>query len=270
MHVLTTHDFLCFSGGATVDRIDKTIALADYPVARKVLHPCFKEGQKNCSSPSCAKCVKALLTLDYYNKLEPMSKIYDIKRYKENKQKYLVTLVKEKNGEGFALLHDMYVKKYPAEMQEAQAQYDKQTEPVARADYNVLKKERDALLLLLSEKNPRESILRFFEEKGIKKLYYAGSSKYGKKVIECISDRIEVVTSENGKLNDCDAGFVACFKDFDIKRVKKILVRKKEKDMEIFTYKDINAFLKEDKITVGDVEIELPVEKSFIKKLFKK
>lgn len=244
MHVLTTHDFMCFSGGATVDRVDKTVALADYPLARKVLHPCFKEGRKNCSSASCNKCLRALLTLDYYDKLEPMADVYDIKRYEKHREKYLMSLVKDKTSEGLALLYDMFAKKFPEDIKKAQAAYDKKVAAVSRDDYNKVKRELDLTMLLLSKKDPKKAVSAFFKEKGVKKLFYSAPTELGGTILKLAGDSIEVVTAETGEFSDCDAGFVGSIADHDIKQSKKILVRQKKKQMEVYTIKDIKKYLK--------------------------
>lgn len=63
-HVISSKDFLCFSGGIKSNRIQKTLALTSNDIAKKLLHPCFTK-DKNCSKDTCSKCLRALLTFDY-------------------------------------------------------------------------------------------------------------------------------------------------------------------------------------------------------------
>lgn len=98
MHVLGSEFFTCFSSGAEVNRIQKTVELLDYHVAHKTLHPCFAQTH-NCCNPACGKCLRALLTFDYYNKLDAMKEVFDVERFKKNRDQYLMSLVEHRNHE---------------------------------------------------------------------------------------------------------------------------------------------------------------------------
>ena len=128
MFVLTTPDFSCFSGGDVESRIEKTLKLTEYPLARKFLHPCFKSMEKNCSRASCKKCNRALLTLDYYGKLDSMSDIYDIDYYKSHKVEFLEALVQNKDKKLYAELYTMYKKRFPDKIQIIETTQIKQPE----------------------------------------------------------------------------------------------------------------------------------------------
>ncbi len=108
MHVLGLRSFSVYSIGADVDRIRKTYELADYGIAQKYLHPCNCKGKKNCSSPNCSsyKCLRALLTLDYYDKLDGFTEVFDVQRYKDNRKQYLWWMRRYRND---AFLKDLSV-----------------------------------------------------------------------------------------------------------------------------------------------------------------
>ena len=119
MHVLSVPDFFCFSAGAKTDRVDKTLALVDNMVAQKTLHPCLKADKKNCSLPTCNKCLRGLLTLDLYNKLDNMNEVFDVDLYRRKRQKYLIELCDLRNNEFFEKLYKLFCKKYPTAMAKA-------------------------------------------------------------------------------------------------------------------------------------------------------
>ena len=70
-------------GGQT--RFEKTQEIAKFPLARKFLHVCTDEGI-NCNV--CSKCMRTILSLYALNELENFSQVFDIKYFKENKNKY--------------------------------------------------------------------------------------------------------------------------------------------------------------------------------------
>ncbi len=243
MHILSNPDFMCFSGGATVNRIDKTIALTEYPLARKTLHPCFKNGKINCSLPNCSKCMRGLFTLDYYDKLDEMSEVFDIEKYRKNRPQYLISLIKSKKSPNFALLYDMFEKKYPEDMKYAQEKLEKDSDMVSREEYDVLLRAYDTLLLLLSKEVPKNTIVNYFKNKGIKKLYYAGDSRFGRKIVELLSEDIEIISFKTGNINTCDAVFIGSTSDKVIAKMKEEILKKINSEKDIYTIVDIRKVL---------------------------
>lgn len=275
MHAISTPDFMCFSAGATVDRIDKTVALADYPLAQKILHPCFEGGRMNCSSPLCSKCLRGLFTLDYYDKLDQMSEVYDIKRYRKHKQEYLLTLIRDKDTVNFSQLYGMIMEKYPEEMQEAQVVYDDKTEPVSKNEYETLLTAYENVLKLLSQDRPRNTVVGFFQNKGIAKLYYEGSNSRRKLMAGLLGDSVEIVTSKTGDVNECDAVFLGGLRDKDIANEK---ARFNESMKAIYTFRDVfvtntsssitsrmkKLIFKKEKEGVTEEQMEMVSRKKFI------
>lgn len=76
-------------------RLEKTTYLADDEIANKYLDVCFNF--HNCGT--CAKCYRTLVTLDVLGKLDSFSQVFDIKKYKENRNKALAWLLEAKNGD---------------------------------------------------------------------------------------------------------------------------------------------------------------------------
>lgn len=228
MHVLALQDFHCYSGGASVNRIEKTRLLADFDLARKTLHPCSKQGKMNCSNPQCGKCTRALFALDYYDKLDEMKEVFDIQRYRDHKQTYFWHLASRKYRENYDLfykpLYEMMLEKYPEEVKKSAEEYEHA--------YNVS-------LKLSALESPRTTVLNFFKEKGITKLYCSGSSKLGKTVMSIVENDIELVSHKTGRCSDCDAVYILSTMKADIDRTSVKL----KTDKPIYTFLDIERYI---------------------------
>lgn len=118
MHVLGLRDFTCYSAGQEKNRIEKTLALSEYDLARKYLHPCNCKGPVNCSRPNCSsyKCLRALMTYDYYDKLDAMSIVFDVERYRKNRREYIWWLQRNRNDSFLKDLYKLISSKYPDEV----------------------------------------------------------------------------------------------------------------------------------------------------------
>ena len=62
-------------------RWEKTVAIADNPIAHKYLDVCFNF--KSCGT--CNKCYRTLITLDLIGKLDLFEQVFDIETYKKNR-----------------------------------------------------------------------------------------------------------------------------------------------------------------------------------------
>lgn len=89
---LNTETLKVYPEGIEKHRIEKTIEIADFELARKHLHVCIKNSN-NCGK--CIKCKRTLLSLDAIGKLENFKEVFDIEYYKNNKNKYYEWLEKE-------------------------------------------------------------------------------------------------------------------------------------------------------------------------------
>lgn len=241
-HVLSTPDFLCFSGGIKADRIQKTYELADYPLAQKVLHPCHKKGMKNCSEPTCDKCLRGLLVFDYYGKLDNMKEVFDVNRYKRDRKHYLWQLVAKKDNEFFTELYKMFCEKYPEEMRSVRESYEKFISPVPARDFRVLQKWYNFTLQLMLLPQPTEVVKNFFKSKGINKLYCTGGTNIGNRIKQIISDDIKCVNYINSKVSECDAAMILDTIDSEISKKKDILSKQGAK--KIYTLYDLELLVK--------------------------
>ena len=128
MHVLTVPGFYCYSAGGSTDRETKTIALSDFDVATKYLHPCFWDKAQNCSKSSCSKCTRTLLTLDLHDKLPFFTHVFNINKYKKNKINYFIKACKLQNDDFVGPIYSRLKNKYPELMSRAEQIFSKQQE----------------------------------------------------------------------------------------------------------------------------------------------
>lgn len=208
MHVLSTPDFSCFSGGAKLNRIEKTLALTDYYPAQKYLHPCFNEEAINCSQPTCSKCLRALLTLDYYDKLDSMREVFHVDLYRRNRPDYLYALVKKRENEFLKDLYEMFLEKYPDEMHAAIQRYEKDTAPIAREKFNALNKAYKTALSMCSMGDLQRRISEFIKSQGISTVYCTGSSSLGKIFLSMLPNEVKCFNIETSTPSECDASII--------------------------------------------------------------
>lgn len=241
LHVLSTSGFNLFSGGAECTREEKTRLLADYDIAKKVLHPCHKQGKMNCSDPWCGKCMRSFPVLDYYDKLDEMSEVFDIQRYKNNKSEYFWWLARYRDSETIAPAYELMVKKYPEEMKKITEQYDNWIKPIPRETYDILQFAYNVSMRLLGIDDLQGKLFRFFNERNISRLYCSGGSIFGNKIKSMIERNIECVTYQTGKFEECDAGLMLTFVGSERERIKNTLGDSKP----IYTIEEIEKGISE-------------------------
>lgn len=91
-------------------------------------------------------------------------------------------------------------------------------------------------------------LCKWFEEKGIKKLYFTGESKFGNQIKNLSKDKIEIVTYKTGDVNDCDAVFIAPVGRNSINKGKKAILEKLNSKKDIYTIDDVIALFKKENI----------------------
>jgi len=103
MTCFSTRALRFYVEGGAVDRAQKTVAIADFPLVHKHLHVCWKSA-KNCGV--CSKCRRTMLTLDLLGKLDRFENVFPIVNYKNNIDEYLIwfaTNIVEKQDELYCL-----------------------------------------------------------------------------------------------------------------------------------------------------------------------
>jgi hypothetical protein len=97
--LLSTENIDIISHGCQYSRPEKTYKVAQNPLNIKYLDVCvdshYVESDNkflNCSK--CWKCMRTLVTLDYYDKLDNFSDVFELEKYKKQKNHYLKHLNK--------------------------------------------------------------------------------------------------------------------------------------------------------------------------------
>ncbi len=251
MHTLSVPDFLCFSGGACYNRLQKTVALADYQLAQKVLHPCHSTGVMNCSKVDCDKCLRALVTYDYYDKLDNFKNVFDVETYRKKHSEYLYNLVKLYNNKFshpfYEQIYGMIKEKYPHEMQQVEAKYAWDNSPtVQKWEYNVVNRSYEVVLNMLKLDDPAKSLKDYFVDKKINKLYISGAPRLCdtiKKMLSQFSSEIQIFDYKNGEIKNCDAIFIADAAQSIIDKKTNKFIEEGVAKQNIYSFFDLQDFL---------------------------
>ena len=90
--LLSTEALAAYVVGADMTRVEKTRLIAENEIARKRLDVCvtphLAHGFKNCSN--CQKCLRTMITLEMFGKLDAFSSVFDLEAYERRKRTYLV------------------------------------------------------------------------------------------------------------------------------------------------------------------------------------
>lgn len=76
-------------------RLEKTIALADDKITQDYLDVCFRFN----SCGECSKCYRTLITLDLLGKVDGYHKVFDVNKFKRERNKAYAWLLQTKNGD---------------------------------------------------------------------------------------------------------------------------------------------------------------------------
>jgi len=94
--LLSTDRLEAISAGSEYSRVEKTLAVAQISNSHNFLDVCVNAQNSssftNCST--CWKCLRTLATLDIYDALENYSTSFDLNRYKGERQKYFIKILK--------------------------------------------------------------------------------------------------------------------------------------------------------------------------------
>ena len=92
MQCLSTEDIVFYSTGMETNRIGKVKKVSEYEPSYRFLNVCVKEDY-NCGV--CEKCIRTLLELDALGKLEEYKNVFDVEKFKANKNKYWIFMLKQ-------------------------------------------------------------------------------------------------------------------------------------------------------------------------------
>lgn len=88
--LLTTDSLTFYSSGGELIRTQKLSFIADDQFIQNNLKVCNDNNRKNCSK--CEKCMRTMLSLDIVGKLDMFSSVFDLERYRRQKNQYLAVV----------------------------------------------------------------------------------------------------------------------------------------------------------------------------------
>jgi len=88
--------------GATLSRFQKMEDLSEFEPSFDFLSVCYN-GSRNCGR--CEKCVRTMLILDALGKLDLYRNVFDVDRYRENKQRHLRLILRQIHDVDHALFY---------------------------------------------------------------------------------------------------------------------------------------------------------------------
>ena len=113
-HVLTIPGFVLYNSGAGMSRLEKMRSIMDYDIAKQELETCFFSiDNKNCSKPTCSKCLRMLTALDIYGKLDDFKAVFNIQKYKDEHDKYMIEVYRRREEYFIVENYELLKNKYP-------------------------------------------------------------------------------------------------------------------------------------------------------------
>lgn len=97
-HLFSTEGLDCISTGGQMSRVEKTALVAGFEPSRRYLNVCVDpafEG-RNCSV--CFKCLRTLLTLDLLGEIESYADVFDLGKYRAERNAYIRRLLRYKRA----------------------------------------------------------------------------------------------------------------------------------------------------------------------------
>lgn len=104
MHVLSTEDTSFYSTGSTSTRLEKVKYISDYKPSYDFLNVC-QVSEHNCGT--CEKCRRTMLELYATSNLDKYAKVFDVKKFYENKNNRLGYLLFQKEKKDY---HEVLIK----------------------------------------------------------------------------------------------------------------------------------------------------------------
>ncbi len=108
VNCFSTPSMRIYIDAPTVSRYDKTVALADYPIAQRHLVSCTTS-YVNCSK--CDKCIRNMMALDSIDRLEDFKDIYDLDLYRNFRYRYMWYLYSRRDDDYFTPVFDNFARK---------------------------------------------------------------------------------------------------------------------------------------------------------------
>ena len=104
LHLLSTESTTFYSSVPGLTRIEKTALISSYPGTFDFLDVCLtpdrNQSFKNCTR--CEKCLRTCLTLDLLGKLENYHTVFDLKAYRDQKNRYIGQILNTRKSNIFS------------------------------------------------------------------------------------------------------------------------------------------------------------------------
>ncbi|GAA1799151.1 hypothetical protein [Agromyces neolithicus] len=98
MPLLATRQFRPISHGDQYTRVEKTLMVADIPVARTSLNVCTNPLPDGGNCSHCPKCARTELTLEISNRLEEFRVVFDIAAYRKSRTSFMDWVVTQRSS----------------------------------------------------------------------------------------------------------------------------------------------------------------------------
>lgn len=241
MFALSTPELSLYSGGGDLDRIHKIQECSKYEIAKNYLHPCFCSYEKNCSLPVCLtgqnKCLRDLLTLDYFDKLDLFSKVYDIDLYKNNQIVYFTQMVRTKDNFTIKPIYEKIKNKYPDIIQPIESKVTKLlSKSITQIEWNGLLLAYNITLKLLSINSPENLLISFFGT--VSNIYIVDKNRLIDVIRNILKNRYNFYNYRTNDINNCDICFIANTNELDVE-LSRLRVKKLSTKVKILTFNDL-------------------------------
>ena len=90
LSMMTNDNISFYSSGGEVVRTEKLKYICKHPGVQKNMHVCNYNDEENCSE--CEKCMRTMVTLDVLGDLEFYKDVFNLEKYRKNRNKYLCTV----------------------------------------------------------------------------------------------------------------------------------------------------------------------------------
>lgn len=95
LNCFETDNTVLYSSGGAFSRLQKVVQLSDFPLAYQYIHPCIYALSDNCGE--CKKCYSLEAALYAIGKLDLFSAVFDVERFKKEKDRYFSEILLRKN-----------------------------------------------------------------------------------------------------------------------------------------------------------------------------
>jgi len=93
IHLLSTESIEMIATGSQMSRVQKTDYISQLPLSYNYLNVCVDPDAKGKNCSVCFKCARTIMTLELLGKSELYSKVFDFKKFKKIRSRYLRSII---------------------------------------------------------------------------------------------------------------------------------------------------------------------------------